>query len=249
MAPSSACSSSSIISRPRRLRQSILHTLVDCAGGDRHHDAARVHLRLRADAQLHALEGVSGAIALTPILAPVAAGRDFVHPVVRHPGLAQVVGSAAPRSMVRSASSCQLDLCRVPARADDRSDGAAARRWPTVRSGGILGRPAVRRFFTITLPGAQIRPDQRRDGGLFVYGQRLRHTQGDRRQLQRAGARYFQAGHRAAEFQQGAVVSLILLLPVLVAFIVDWRCRAANRRNSPRRSVPYVPHRRAGSTR
>jgi iron(III) transport system permease protein len=42
-------------------------------------------------------------------------------------------------------------------------------------------------------------------------------------------------------FGRGAVVALLLLLPVLVAFIVDWRIQRKQRASLTARAVPYVP--------
>ena len=43
-------------------------------------------------------------------------------------------------------------------------------------------------------------------------------------------------------FQIGAVVGLILLVPVLVAFVIDWRGAGAGRRRCCRRAAsPYAP--------
>ena len=46
-------------------------------------------------------------------------------------------------------------------------------------------------------------------------------------------------------FNMGAVVGLILLVPVVVAFVVDWTCRGASRRSSRRAQRAYAP--RAGA--
>lgn len=42
-------------------------------------------------------------------------------------------------------------------------------------------------------------------------------------------------------FGRGAVVALLLLLPVLLAFIVDWRIQRRQQANLTARAVPYVP--------
>jgi iron(III) transport system permease protein len=45
-------------------------------------------------------------------------------------------------------------------------------------------------------------------------------------------------------FNKGAVVSLVLLLPVLVAFLVDWRMQGRLHAQFTARAVPYVPRRK-----
>jgi iron(III) transport system permease protein len=47
-------------------------------------------------------------------------------------------------------------------------------------------------------------------------------------------------------FNKGAVVSLILLLPVLVAFIVDWSMQGRQRAQFSSRAVPYAPKPKRG---
>ena len=66
-----------------------------------------------------------------------------------------------------------------------------------------LGTPTLRRFFTITLPGAKYGLIS---AAMVVFSYTVSDfgdTQDHRRQLQCAGAGHFQAGDRPAEFQQG----------------------------------------------
>ena len=46
-------------------------------------------------------------------------------------------------------------------------------------------------------------------------------------------------------FNKGAVVSFVLLVPVLVAFVVDWRMQGRLQAQFSARAVPYVPKRSA----
>ncbi len=45
-------------------------------------------------------------------------------------------------------------------------------------------------------------------------------------------------------FNKGAVVSIVLLLPVLVAFVVDWIMQGKQQSQFSARAVPYAPKRK-----
>ena len=60
-----------------------------------------------------------------------------------------------------------------------------------------------RTFWTVTIPGRPLRPDQRGLRRLHARDHRLRRAQGDRRPVQRARDRHLQAGGRPAELPDG----------------------------------------------
>ena len=66
-----------------------------------------------------------------------------------------------------------------------------------------MGTSAQRKFFTITLARRQVRPDLGGARDLHARDDGLRHPQGHRRQLQRAGHRRLQARHRPAGLPEG----------------------------------------------
>ena len=184
------------------LRQSIGHTLAVAGDGDRDHDSAGIHVRLRADAQLHAAEGHVPRHRADADPGAVAAGRDLVHPVVRYAGPAQV-DAGRRLGLWADRHHHQLDLCGVSACVDDHPDVAAAVRRAAVRGGGIARHADVAQVLYHHSARREVRSDQRGDGGFFLFRQRIRHPEGHRRQLQRARTRHLQAGHRPAELQQG----------------------------------------------
>ena len=67
-----------------------------------------------------------------------------------------------------------------------------------------MGTNGARKFFTITLPGAKYGLISAALVTFTLVDHRLRHPEGDRRQLQRARHRRLQARHRPAGFPDAA---------------------------------------------
>ena len=88
-----------------------------------------------------------------------------------------------------------------------------------------LRTPTWRRFFTITLPGAKY-------GLVSATMVVFSYTVSDFGIPKVIGQQ---------NFNRGAVVSLVLLLPVLVAFSVDWIMRRRLQAQFSSRAVPYAP--------
>ena len=104
-----------------------------------------------------------------------------------------------------------------------------------------LGTPTLRRFFTITLPGAKY-------GLISAAMVVFSYTVSDFGVPKVIGGNFnvlaldiFKQVIGQQNFNKGAVVSLILLLPVVVAFIVDWTMQGRQRAQFSARAVPYAP--------
>jgi len=104
-----------------------------------------------------------------------------------------------------------------------------------------LRAPTLRRFFTITLPGAKYGLVS---AAMVVFS----YTVSDFGIPKVIGGRFdvlavdiFKQVIGQQNFNKGAVVSLVLLLPVLVAFAVDWVMRRRLSAQFTARAVPYVP--------
>jgi hypothetical protein len=108
-----------------------------------------------------------------------------------------------------------------------------------------MGTTAAAQVLHHHAAGRQVRPDLGGAGQLHAGDHRLRHPQGDRRQLQRAGHRRVQAGHRPAGLSKGAVVAILLLAPAVLTFAVDRLRQPAPDRHAHARAVPYGPSPRA----
>ncbi len=109
-----------------------------------------------------------------------------------------------------------------------------------------LGTPTLRRFFTITLPGAKY-------GLISAAMVVFSYTVSDFGIPKIIGGNFnvlaldiFKQVIGQQNFNKGAVVSLILLLPVLVAFIVDWSMQGRQRAQFSSRAVPYAPKPKRG---
>ena len=107
-----------------------------------------------------------------------------------------------------------------------------------------LRTPTWRKFFTITLPGAKYGLVS---AAMVVFS----YTVSDFGIPKVIGGNFnilavdiFKQVIGQQNFNKGAVVSLILLLPVLVAFIVDWRMQGRLHAQFSARAVPYVPKRK-----
>ena len=104
-----------------------------------------------------------------------------------------------------------------------------------------LRTPTLRRFFTITLPGAKY-------GLVSATMVVFSYTVSDFGIPKVIGGNFnvlavdiFKQVIGQQNFNKGAVVSLVLLVPVLVAFTVDWLMRRRLQAQFSSRAVPYVP--------
>ncbi len=104
-----------------------------------------------------------------------------------------------------------------------------------------LGTPRLRKFFTITLPGA-------RYGLVSAAMVVFSYTVSDFGIPKVIGGNFsvlaidiFKQVIGQQNFNRGAVVSLVLLLPVLLAFIVDWWMQGRQQSQFSARAVPYAP--------
>jgi iron(III) transport system permease protein len=106
-----------------------------------------------------------------------------------------------------------------------------------------LRTPTWRKFFTITLPGAKYGLVS---AAMVVFS----YTVSDFGIPKVIGGNFnvlavdiFKQVVGQQNFNKGAVVSFVLLLPVLVAFVVDWRMQGRLQAQFSARAVPYVPQR------
>ena len=104
-----------------------------------------------------------------------------------------------------------------------------------------LGTPTLRKFFTITLPGAKY-------GLISATMVVFSYTVSDFGIPKVIGGNFnvlaldiFKQVIGQQNFNRGAVVSLILLVPVLVAFVVDWTMQGRQQAQFSSRAVPFVP--------
>jgi len=104
-----------------------------------------------------------------------------------------------------------------------------------------LGTPTLRRFFTITLPGAKY-------GLISAAMVVFSYTVSDFGIPKLIGGNFnvlaldiFKQVIGQQNFNKGAVVSLILLVPVLLAFVVDWTMQGRQRAQFSSRAVAYAP--------
>jgi iron(III) transport system permease protein len=109
-----------------------------------------------------------------------------------------------------------------------------------------LGTPILRRFFTITLPGAKY-------GLISAAMVVFSYTVSDFGIPKIIGGNFsvlaldiFKQVIGQQNFNKGAVVSLVLLIPVLVAFVVDWIMQGRQQVQFSSRAVPYAPKRKTG---
>jgi iron(III) transport system permease protein len=107
-----------------------------------------------------------------------------------------------------------------------------------------LRTPTWRKFFTITLPGAKYGLVS---AAMVVFS----YTVSDFGIPKVIGGNYnilavdiFKQVIGQQNFNKGAVVSLVLLLPVLVAFLVDWWMQGRMHSQFTARAVPYVPRKK-----
>jgi len=104
-----------------------------------------------------------------------------------------------------------------------------------------LRTPTLRRFFTITLPAA-------RYGLVSAAMVTFSYTVSDFGIPKVIGGNFnvlaidiFKQVIGQQNFNRGAVVSLVLLLPVVLAFVVDWWMQGRQQSQFSARAVPYVP--------
>src|SRR5437762_12808331 len=104
-----------------------------------------------------------------------------------------------------------------------------------------LRTPTWRKFFTITLPGAQF-------GLVSATMVVFSYTVSDFGIPKVIGGNFnvlavdiFKQVIGQQNFNKGAVVGLILLLPVVLAFVVDWIMQGRIQAQFSARAVPYVP--------
>jgi iron(III) transport system permease protein len=104
-----------------------------------------------------------------------------------------------------------------------------------------LGTPTLRKFLTITLPGAKY-------GLVSATMVVFSYTVSDFGIPKIIGGNFnvlaldiFKQVIGQQNFNRGAVVSLILLVPVLVAFVVDWTMQGRQQAQFSSRAVPYAP--------
>ena len=109
-----------------------------------------------------------------------------------------------------------------------------------------LGTPTLRKFFTITLPGAKY-------GLISAAMVVFSYTVSDFGIPKVIGGNFsvlaldiFKQVIGQQNFNKGAVVSLILLIPVLVAFVVDWTMQGRQQAQFSSRAVAYVAKRKGG---
>ncbi len=195
--------------------------------GDHDPDRAAAGLRLClcAAAQLHALEGPVPGGGPDPDPCAVAAAGDLAGLSVRQPGIPQGV-PLRRLDLRRGRHHRGPGLLLLSARADDPGGRAVDGRRQALRGGRRARRVEDTRLLHGHAAGCEIRRDQRGLRHLHAGRHRLRHRQGDRRPLQRAGHRHLQAGHRPAELRDGR----------------GRRLRAAD---SGRRRLRRQPHHRA----
>jgi len=106
-----------------------------------------------------------------------------------------------------------------------------------------LRTPTMRKFFTITLPGAKYGLVS---AAMVVFS----YTVSDFGIPKVIGGNFnilavdiFKQVIGMQNFNKGAVVSLILLFPVVLAFLVDWSMQGRLQAQFTARAVPYVPKR------
>jgi len=200
----------------------------------------RLHLRVRAHAKPHALEGAPAQHRARADPRPVAARRDLLHLLVRQPGIAQALDGWRPD--LRRAGNRRVDGVRdLPARAHDPRHGAIAHRRAPLRAADALGTTAQRKFFTITVPGAKYGLIS---AAMVVFTYALsdfgipKVIGGNFNML---ATDIFKLVIGQQDFAKGAVVGIILLAPVAVTYFVDAYVQKRQSALLSARSVPYVP--------
>jgi iron(III) transport system permease protein len=191
------------------------------------------------------LKGTFRVIALTPILAPsLLAAISFIQWFGTQGLLKWMLGGASvygPVGIIISSiyavfPHALMIILTALLLADGRLYEAAE----------SLGTPTLRRFFTITLPGAKY-------GLISAAMVVFSYTVSDFGIPKIIGGNFsvlaldiFKQVIGQQNFNKGAVVSLVLLIPVLVAFVVDWIMQGRQQVQFSSRAVPYAPKRKRG---
>ena len=202
-ARSSASPTTSAISRRRRCFGSILNSVGVAIVVTADRDPARVRLRLCADAQPHAVPAAcSTRGALLPLFAPSLLSAISLIYLFGNQGLLKgllfggsiygpigiVVAQVFycfPHALIIAVTALALADARLYEVAD------------------ALGTSKIAHLPHRDAAGREVRPDQCGVRRVHAGGHRLRHRQGDRRPVQRAGDRRLQAGRRPAELPDG----------------------------------------------
>ena len=213
--------------------------------GHRDHRAARVHLRLRAHAQLHAAARRCSATDRADADArAVAAGGDLVHHWFGNQGALKGCCMGQLESTGRPASSSASIFATFPHALMILVTALLARRRAAVRGRRRAGHAGA---------GASSSPSRCR--GAQVRARSAPRWSCSRYAVTDFGIpkviggnfnvladRHLQAGDRPAELQHAARWSAcMLLLPVLLAFVVDWLRAGRQQAQFSARAVPYVP--------
>jgi iron(III) transport system permease protein len=183
-------------------------------------------------------------IALTPILAPsLLSAISFIQWFGTQGLLKGLLGGASiygPIGIVMSAVYATFPhALMIVLTALLLSDGRLYEAAESLRT------PRWRKFLTITLPGAKYGLVS---AAMVVFS----YTVSDFGIPKVIGGNYnilavdiFKQVIGQQNFNKGAVVSLVLLFPVLVAFLVDWRMQGRLHAQFTARAVPYAPKRSA----
>ncbi len=179
-------------------------------------------------------------IALTPILAPsLLSSISFIQWFGTQGVLKHLLGSTSiygPLGIIMSSIYATFPhALMIVLTALLLSDGRLYEAAESLRT------PTWRKFFTITLPGAKYGLVS---AAMVVFS----YTVSDFGIPKVIGGNFnilaidiFKQVIGQQNFNKGAVVSLVLLLPVLVAFLVDWWMQGRMQSQFSSRAVPYVP--------
>jgi len=222
------------------LRQSILHTLSVALAVTGITIPLAFTFAYALTRSCMPLKGTFRVIALTPILAPsLLAAISFIQWFGTQGLLKWMLGGAKVYGPIGIILSCiyavfphaLMIILTALLLADGRLYEAAE----------SLGTPTLRKFFTITLPGAKY-------GLISAAMVVFSYTVSDFGIPKVIGGNFnvlaldiFKQVIGQQNFNKGAVVSLILLLPVLVAFIVDSTMQGRQKAQFSSRAVPYAP--------
>ena len=181
-------------------------------------------------------------IALTPILAPsLMSAISFIQWFGNQGALKSLLGGATiygPLGIILSAIYATFPhALMIVLTALLLADGRLYEAAESLRT------PTLRRFFTITLPGAKF-------GLVSATMVVFSYTVSDFGIPKVIGGNFnvlavdiYKQVIGQQNFNKGAVVSLVLLLPVLLAFIVDWIMQRRLQAQFSARAVPYSPKR------
>ena len=222
------------------LRQSILHTLSVALAVTGITIPLAFTFAYALTRSCMPLKGTFRVVALTPILAPsLLAAISFIQWFGTQGLLKWMLGGAkiyGPIGIILSSiyavfPHALMIILTALLLADGRLYEAAE----------SLGTPTLRKFFTITLPGAKY-------GLISAAMVVFSYTVSDFGIPKVIGGNFnvlaldiFKQVIGQQNFNKGAVVSLILLLPVLVAFLVDSTMQGRQKAQFSSRAVPYAP--------